>query len=69
MLFAKDARFPSTILATRAFRDGLLMCSLRRVETGSRFLRTLYASFPWFCVQLDFYAQYAVRIIIWTDFV
>ena len=33
-----------------------LMCSLRRVETEPRFLRTLYASLPWFCVQLDFYA-------------
>ena len=34
----------------RAFRDRLPMCSLRRVETEFCFLRTLYASFPWFCV-------------------
>ena len=36
-----------------------LMCSLRRVETESRFLRTSYASLPWLCVQLHFYAYYA----------
>ena len=41
-------RVPSVIVC--------LMCGLRRVETKSRFCRTLYASLPWFCVQLDFYA-------------
>ena len=34
-----------------------VMFCLRRVETEDRFfLRTLYASLPWICVQRDFYA-------------
>ena len=41
------------------------MSSLRRVETESRFLRTPYASLPWFCIQLDFlcvlYAEICVN--------
>ena len=32
-----------------------------RFETESRFLRTLYVSIPWFCVQLDFYAYYTQK--------
>ena len=34
----------------------ILVRLLRRVETESRFLRTLHASLPWFCAQLEFYA-------------
>ena len=33
-----------------------IVCSSRRFETESRFLRTLYTSLPWFCVELSFYA-------------
>ena len=32
--------------------------SMSFFETESRFLRALYASLPWFCVQLEFYAYY-----------
>ena len=32
-----------------------------RVETASCFLRSLYASLPWFCVQLYFYAYYTQK--------
>ena len=35
--------------------------SFSRVETESRFLRTLYASLPCFCVQLDLYAEICVN--------
>ena len=51
MVFANDARFPFTY--SRMFRD-----RLRHVlfETESRLLRRLYASLPWFCVQLEFCA-------------
>ena len=45
-----DTRVPSVIVC--------LTRSLRRVETESRFLRTLHASLPRFCVQLEFYAYY-----------
>ena len=34
------------------------------VETEFRFLRTLYASLPWFCVQLDFYAYYTQKFLL-----
>ena len=34
------------------------MCSLRRVETESRSLRTLYLSLPLFCVRRGSYAHY-----------
>ena len=48
----------------RAFLSHTRVCSvivcvtfcLRRVETESGLLRRLYASLPWFCVQLDFCA-------------
>ena len=40
------------------------MCSLRRVETESRSLCTLYASLPWFCVQLDSYLYYAHKFAL-----
>ena len=42
-----NTRVPSVIICVK--------CSQRRVETESRFLRTLYASLPWFCVQLGFF--------------
>ena len=60
MLFSNDARFffhsarvPSVIVC--------LVCSLRCVETDSRFLSTLYASLPWIFVQLDFYAYHTQK--------
>ena len=37
------------------------MCSLRCFETESRFA---YASLPWFCVQLDFYAYYKEKVCV-----
>ena len=42
---------------SRAFRERLLISSLRRVETMTHFLRMPYASLPWFCVKLDFYMR------------
>ena len=39
-------------------------CFVWRVETESRLLRTLYASLPWFCVQLDFYACIYAEICV-----
>ena len=51
--FSNDARFPFT------WMPSMIVCltrSLRHVETEFCVVRTLYASFPWFCVQLDFYA-------------
>ena len=41
-----------------------LISSLRRVATEARFVSTLYASFPWFCVQLDFYAYYTQKFAL-----
>ena len=41
-----------------------LACSLTRVETESRFLRTLYASLPCFCVQPDSYAEYTQKFTL-----
>ena len=38
------------------------MCSLGRFKTEARFLCTPYASLPWFCVQLDFYAYYTQKL-------
>ena len=59
IFFANDARFLSRSVCSVIVS---LMCSLRRVETESRFfLRTLYASLPWFCVQLDFYVYYTEK--------
>ena len=61
MFFANDAlsfhntRVPSVIVVP--------MCSLRRVQTESR-LRTLYASLPWFCVQLDFFMRTVRRNLL-----
>ena len=57
MFFANDARFPFTY--SRMFRDRLRHV-LRRVETESRFWRTLYASLPFLCV---IYAEIYVNAI------
>ena len=69
MLFANDASFPFTILAClpRSFASCVVD------ETDSRFLRTLYASLPWFCIQLDFYAYYTQKsaltwpLLMWSQ--
>ena len=55
MFFANDARFPFTIPACLSWLF-TWFSNLRSVETEARFLRTPYASLPWFCAQLDFYA-------------
>ena len=62
MLFANDLRFPITILACLPWL--FASCVVWDVETGSRFLRTLCASLPWFCVQLDFYAYFFAEICV-----
>ena len=62
MLFTNDARFPFTILAVLPW--SFASCSLRRVESESRFLRTLYASFPRICVQPDPYAHYTQKFAL-----
>ena len=50
---------------SRAFRDHFpRVYSLRRVETESRFMRTLYASLSWFCVQLDSYSWYTQKFAL-----
>ena len=57
ILFTNYARFPSTILACLPWSCG--SCVVWDVLRPSRcFLRMLYASFPWFCLQLDFYAYH-----------
>ena len=58
MFFANDARFPFTYSHICSVIVCVMFC-LRRVETESRFVHSLYASLPWCCVQLDFYS--AVR--------
>ena len=50
MLFASEARF--------------FLFIILRVETESRILRALFASRPWFCVQLDFYAYYTPKFAL-----
>ena len=64
-MFANGARFPQSQYS-RTFRDRLplVMSCLRRMETKSRFLRTLCASLPWFCVQLDFCANYTQKFAL-----
>ena len=39
-------------------------CSLRPVESKCHFLHMLYASLPWFCIQVDFYAWYAQKFAL-----
>ena len=56
-LFANDVRFPFTILECDHF-PYVVQDMLRSIK--SRFLCTLYASLPWFCVQLGFYAYYCM---------
>ena len=57
MLFTNDARFPSTVLACLPWSFG--SCVVWDVLRPSHcFLHMLYASFPWFCLQLDFYAYH-----------
>ena len=51
-----NTRVPSVIVCR--------MCSLRRVETESHFLHTLYASLPWFCVQLAFDVYYMQKFAV-----
>ena len=41
-----------------------LTSNLRRVKIQTRFLRALYASLPWFCVQLDLYAYYTQKFAL-----
>ena len=57
-----QTRFPFTILACLPW--SFASCSLRPVETEFRFLRTLYAWLPWFCVQLDFYAYHTQKFAL-----
>ena len=40
------------------------MCSSRCAGTKSHFLNMLYASPPWFCIQLDFYAWYTKKFVL-----
>ena len=55
LLFTNDARFPLTMLAYNPW--SFASCVVWDVfsETESPFLRTAYASLPWFFVQLEFY--------------
>ena len=64
MLFANDARFPFTY--SRMFPDRLRHVLFETCATESRFLRTVYASLPWFCVQLDFMRTIR-RNLRWRD--
>ena len=60
MLFENDACFPIAILVSSVIV--CLMCSLRRVETESRFLGTLYASLTW----PDPWRGFAYKTHTWT---
>ena len=64
MLFINDVHFPFTMLACLLWSFTSWLRSLGCVETESCFLRTMYASLPWSCIRLDFYAHYMQKFAL-----